>query len=108
MEKIFLRTINNGSFGFILEDDKHNIYKLTLLGDHSYIHRNNIIEACIFNKKIFPTKLKNIPEQNISLYIMHQFIIIYEVDNKCQKMFDSYKCDENSYLFLIKISKEQF
>jgi len=105
MEKIFLRTINNGSFGYILEDEKHNIYKLTLLGDNSYIHRNNIVEACIFNKKIFPTKLKNIPEQNITLYIMHQFIENYEVDNKCQKMFDNYKCDENSYIFLIKMDK---
>jgi serine/threonine protein kinase len=105
MEKIFLRTINNGSFGYILEDDKHNIYKLTLLGDNSYIHRNNIIEACIFNNKIYPTKLKNIPEQDVFLYIMHQFIIYYEVDNQCQKMFDYYKCDENSYLFLIKMKK---
>jgi serine/threonine protein kinase len=105
MEKIFLRTINNGSFGYILEDDKHNIYKLTLLGDNSYIHRNNIIEACIFNKQIYPKKLKNIPEQDITLYIMHQFIIIYEVDNKCKKMFDYYKCDENSYIFLIKMKK---
>jgi hypothetical protein len=57
MEKIFLRTINSGSFGHILEDDKQNIYKLTLLGDHDYIHRNNIIEACIFNKQSFPIKL---------------------------------------------------
>ena len=52
MEKIFLKTINNGSFGYILEDDKQTIYKLTILGDHHYIYRNNIIEACIFNKKI--------------------------------------------------------
>ena len=36
---------------------------------------------------------------------MHQFIIVYEVDNKCKNMFDSYKCDENSYLFLIKMEK---
>jgi serine/threonine protein kinase len=105
MEKIFLRTINKGSFGYILEDDKKNIYKLTLLGDHNYIHRNNIIEACIFNKKSFSTKLKNIPEQNILLYIMHQFNIVYEVDNECKKMFDLYKCNENSYLFLIKMEK---
>jgi serine/threonine protein kinase len=105
MEKIFLKTINNGSFGHILEDDKHNIYKLTLLGDHDYIHRNNIAEACIFNKKIFTTKLKNISEQNILLYIMYQFITIYEVDNECIKMFELYKCDQNSYLFLIKMEK---
>jgi serine/threonine protein kinase len=105
MEKIFLKTINNGSFGHILEDNHKNVYKLTLLGDNDYIHRNNIIEACIFNKKIFPTKLKNIPEQNILLYIMHQFIIIYEVDNKCKKMFELYKCDQNTYLFLIKMEK---
>jgi serine/threonine protein kinase len=105
MEKIFLRTINNGSFGFILEDDKKNIYKLTLLADCDYIHRNNIVEVCIFNKNIFTSKLKNIPEQNILLYIMHQFIIIYEVDEQCKKMFDLYKCNENSYLFLIKMEK---
>ena len=105
MEKIFLKTINNGSFGHILEDDKHNIYKLTLLGDNDYIHRNNIAEACIFNKKIFTTKLKNISEQNILLYIMYQFITIYEVDNECIKMFELYKCDQNSYLFLIKMEK---
>jgi len=105
MEKIFLRTINNGSFGYILEDDKQNIYKLTLLGDHDYIHRNNIVEACIFNKKLFSTKLKNIPNQNILLYIMHQFTTIYEFDNQCKKMFEKYKCDENSYLFLIKMEK---
>lgn len=105
MEKIFLRTINSGSFGYILEDDKHNIYKLTLLADHDYVHRNNIVEACILNKKIFTTKLKNIPEQNIFLYIMYQFITIYEVDEQCKKMFELYKCDENSYLFLIKMEK---
>ena len=105
MEKIFLKTINNGSFGYILEDDKQTIYKLTILGDHNYIYRNNIIEACIFNKKIFPSKLKNIPEQDVFLYIMHQFTILYEVDNQCKKMFDYYKCDENSYIFLIKMKK---
>lgn len=105
MEKIFLRTINCGSFGHILEDEKKNIYKLTLLGDHEYIHRNNIIEACIFNKKIFTKKLKNIPEQEVFLYIMHQFNLVYEVDNQCKKMFETYKCNENSYLFLIKMEK---
>jgi serine/threonine protein kinase len=105
MEKIFLRTINSGSFGHILEDDKQNIYKLTLLGDHDYIHRNNIIEACIFNKQSFPSKLKNIPEQNVFLYIMHQFYSFYDVDNECKKMLTLYKCDENSYLFIIKMKK---
>jgi len=105
MNKILLRTINNGSFGYILEDDKHNIYKLTLLEDNGFIHRNNIIEACIFNKNLFPSKLKNISEQNVSLYIKHQFNLIYEVDQQCKKMFDLYKCDENSYLFLIKMEK---
>ena len=105
MEKIFLRTINSGSFGHILEDDKQNIYKLTLLGDHDYIHRNNIIEACIFNKQSFPSKLKNIPEQNVFLYIMHQFYSFYDVDNECKKMLAQYKCDENSYLFIIKMKK---
>jgi len=105
MEKIFLRTINSGSFGHILEDEKKNIYKLTLLGDEKYVHRNNIIEACIFNKKIFLKKLKNIPEQDVFLYIMHQFMLVYEVDNLCKRMFDLYKCDENSYLFLIKMEK---
>jgi serine/threonine protein kinase len=105
MNKILLRTINNGSFGYIMEDDKQNIYKLTLLEDNGFIHRNNIIEACIFNKNLFPSKLKNIPDQNVSLYIKHQFNLIYEVDYKCQKMFDLYKCDENSYIFLIKMEK---
>lgn len=105
MDKIFLKTINNGSFGHILEDDKQNIYKLTLLGDHDYIHRNNIIEACIFNKQSFPTKLKNIPEQNVFLYIMHQFYSFYDVDYECKKMLTLYKCDENSYLFIIKMKK---
>ena len=105
MEKIFLRTINNGSFGHILEDDKKNIYKLTLLGDNDYIHRNNIIEACIFNKQFFPSKLKNIHEQNVYIYILHQFILIYEIDDKCKKMFDLYKCDGNSYIFIIKMPK---
>ena len=105
MEKIFLKTINNGSYGYILEDNNNNIYKLSLLGDKYNIYKNNIIECCILNKNLYKNKLKNIPITNINLYIMYQFKLLFEVDFKCIKMFNNYECDDNTYLFIIKMEK---
>ena len=46
MEKIFLKTINNGSYGYILEDNNNNIYKLSLLGDK---YNSSTINSIILN-----------------------------------------------------------